>query len=327
MIYSFEKSDPTKKDFLGLLEENRIDYELSDFDRSVIRILGSVQPAVKEKLEGIYAGRNLHVTVENFSADIYADFTARTEPIVIAGPCSVESEEQIASVASFLEEVGIRYIRGGAYKPRTSPESFQGMGKSGLKLISSQARAHGLKVVSEVMDKSQIDSLVEHADVIQVGSRNMFNYTLLTALGSTDKPILLKRGMAATIDEWLSASEYIRRGGNTAIILCERGIRTFEPKTRNTLDISAICLAQKISGYPVIADPSHATGDSELVIPVALAALSAGADGVMVEIHPKPEQALSDMNQALSFFQFKVLLQKITQHYPSPYRVHPPEEE
>ncbi len=325
MIYSFEKSDPAEKDFLRILEENFLDYELSDFDRSVIRILGVTRPEVKGKLEKIYAGRNIHVPNEKFSADIYADFTDRTEPIVIAGPCAVESTEQISSVASFLEEMGIRYIRGGAYKPRTSPDSFQGMGKRGLNLISSEAHTHGLRVISEVMDKSQIESLIEHADIIQVGSRNMFNYTLLTALGSTGKPILLKRGMAATIDEWLSASEYIRRGGNDHIILCERGIRTFEPKTRNTLDISAICIARKLSGYPVIADPSHATGDSELVIPVALAALSAGADGIIVEIHPKPEQALSDMKQALSFSQFKVLLQKITQHYP--YRDQSPEEE
>jgi 3-deoxy-7-phosphoheptulonate synthase len=315
MIYRFEKGDSTQKEFLRLLEAHRIDYESSEFDRSVIRILGTLPKDIEEILQSIYSGRTRGVDFDESTGEIYADFQDRTEPVVIAGPCAVESEEQISSVASFLEDVGIRYIRGGAFKPRTSPESFQGMGKTGLKFIFDQARKHGLKVVSEVMDKSQIAILAQHADIIQVGSRNMFNYTLLTALGSIDKPILLKRGMAATIEEWLSASEYIRQGGNHAIILCERGIRTFEPKTRNILDISAICLAQKLSDYPVIADPSHATGDDELVTPVALAALSAGADGIMVEIHPKPEQALSDRNQALSFSQFEDLLEKIARRF------------
>ncbi len=311
MIYSFEKADPAQEEFLGLLESHQVDYESSEFDRSVIRILGAIPQNLEKKLKSIYSGRARGVDPEESAGNLYADFQNRTEPIVIAGPCAVESEEQISTVASFLEDLGIRYIRGGAYKPRTSPESFQGMGRTGLRLIFDQARKHGLRIVSEVMDRSQIGTLAEHADIIQVGSRNMFNYTLLTALGSIDKPILLKRGMGATIEEWLSASEYIRRGGNTAIILCERGIRTFEPMTRNTLDISAICLARKLSRYPVIADPSHATGDAELVTPVALAALAAGADGIMVEIHPKPEQALSDRNQALSFSQFEDLLEKI----------------
>ena len=312
MIYSFERAEPALEEFLEVLRANGIDYELSEFDRSVVRILGAVEPEMDEKLKEIHAGRRRAMQSDGSRGDIYADFLDRREPILIAGPCSVESEEQIASVASFLEKCGIRYIRGGAYKPRTSPDSFQGMGEAGLEWIRTHARKHGLKVVSEVMDRSQIDALVDHADVIQVGSRNMFNYTLLTALGAIDKPILLKRGMAATIDEWLSASEYIRRGGNHAIILCERGIRTFEPKTRNTLDVSAICLAGRLSGCPVIADPSHATGDAALVTPVALAALAAGADGIMVEIHPEPERALSDRNQALSFSQFEDLLERIS---------------
>jgi 3-deoxy-7-phosphoheptulonate synthase len=185
------------------------------------------------------------------------------------------------------------------------------MGEKGLRIISTFAREANLKVVSEVMDRSQIDALCRHADIIQVGSRNMFNYTLLTALGSVDRPILLKRGMAATVDEWLKASEYVSSGGNGMIILCERGIRTFETRTRNTLDVAAIHLAKKLSDFPVIADPSHAAGDSDLVIPLAMAAVAAGADGIMVEIHPHPEQALSDRNQALTFDQCDALLQSL----------------
>ncbi len=324
MIYSFECGDPSRKDFLGILEENLIDYELSDYDRSVVRILGSVPPEVAEKLGRIHAVRDKPASTHASSGGIYSDFSDKTIATVIAGPCSVESEEQIAAVVSLLSDLGVRYIRGGAYKPRTSPTSFQGMGRKGLELISSQTRKYDMNIVSEVMDKSQIDFLLEHADVIQVGSRNMFNYTLLTALGSIDKPVLLKRGMAATIDEWLAASEYISRGGNENIILCERGIRTFEPRTRNTLDISAICLAQELSGYPVIADPSHATGSADLVAPLTMAALAAGADGVMVEVHPKPEQALSDMNQALSFPQFRGLIERIEKRHMD--RSHSPEE-
>jgi 3-deoxy-7-phosphoheptulonate synthase len=321
MIYNFNVSDPVKKDFVGILRTNRIDFESVEFDRSVIRVLGVVPNAIEEELERIYNRRKQIVAPKESSKNIYDDFKNSPGPVVIAGPCSVESEEQISSAASFLKDMGIKYIRGGVYKPRTSPESFQGMGRSGLEYVSQHAVKHGLKVVSEVMDRSQIESLLEYSDILQVGSRNMFNYTLLTSLGSIDKPVLLKRGMAATIDEWLSAAEYISRGGNDFIILCERGIRTFEPRTRNTLDISAICIAQALSDFPIIADPSHATGTSDLVVPMTLAALSAGADGIMVEVHPNPDRALSDINQALSFSEFEQLLQKIRQHFPE--RNHP----
>ncbi|MBU1320430.1 MAG: 3-deoxy-7-phosphoheptulonate synthase [candidate division Zixibacteria bacterium] len=311
MIYSFEKTDPVKTDFLGVLRQHDVDFELIDHDRSVVRILGSVQNGIGEKLAEVYGGRRrLTVTKEPLD-NIYSDFKDRSRISLIAGPCSVESEEQLASIASFIRSKGLRYIRGGAYKPRTSPDSFQGMGMPGLRIISTAAKAAGLKVVSEVMDRSQIDTLVEHADIIQIGSRNMFNYTLLTALGSIDKPVLLKRGMAATVDEWLKAAEYISRGGNNSIILCERGIRTFEPRTRNTLDIAAIHLAKQLSDYPVIADPSHAAGHRDIVIPLAVAAVASGADGIMVEIHPEPDSALSDRDQALSFDRFEKLLQRL----------------
>lgn len=317
MIYSFEKSDPAASDFIEILEANDVDYELIDRDRSVVRILGAADTEIGKKLHEVYEKRNKLTLVHKPENEIFCDFKDRTHLKIIAGPCSVESDEQIAAVVSYLKENGIQYIRGGAYKPRTSPESFQGMGETGLRIISKQAHEAGLKVVSEVMDKSQIDILCRYADVIQVGSRNMFNYTLLTALGSIDKPVLLKRGMAATIDEWLKAAQYISRGGNDFIILCERGIRTFEPQTRNTLDIAAIHLAKKLSGLPVIADPSHAAGRSDLVIPLAMAAVASGADGIMVEIHPEPESALSDREQALSFSQFDRLLENLKSIHPT----------
>jgi 3-deoxy-7-phosphoheptulonate synthase len=311
MIYNFNKSDPVKSVFLDVLKDNDVDYELVDRDRLVVRILGFVNPGTAEKLQEVYEGRRKLTISRKPVDDVFSHFEDQTCFKLIAGPCAVESERQIADVVSYLKKIGVRYIRGGAYKPRTSPDSFQGMGERGLRIISKCARGANLKVVSEVMDKSQIDVLCEYADIIQVGSRNMFNYTLLTALGSVDKPVLLKRGMAATIDEWLKSSEYISWGGNDKIILCERGIRTFEMRTRNTLDIAAIHLAKKLSDYPVIADPSHAAGDRELVIPLAMAAAAAGADGIMVEIHPHPDEALSDRHQALTFEQFDDLLGKL----------------
>ncbi len=311
MIYSFEKSDPAKSRFIERLTAGDIDFELIDHDRSVVRILGSIDDNCGAALEKIYEGRRKLTVGRLEYSDSPSDFRDPDSLTVIAGPCSVESEQQIDAVVSFLKTTGVRYIRGGAFKPRTSASSFQGMGKTGLKIISDCAHAAGIKVVSEVMDRSQIDMLLEYADVIQVGSRNMFNYTLITALGSVDRPVLLKRGMAATVDEWLQAADYISRGGNDSVILCERGIRTFEPSTRNTLDIAAIHIAKERSGYPVIADPSHAAGNSDFVAPLAMASAAAGADGVMIEIHPHPENALSDRNQALRFDQFEQLLARL----------------
>jgi 3-deoxy-7-phosphoheptulonate synthase len=311
MIFCFEKSDPVKTEFVGVLRRHDVDFEMIDHARSVIRILGSVRNGIGEELARVYEGRKRLTFAKAPEDSIYADFKDTGRLTLIAGPCSVESEDQIEAVTSYLKSKGIRYIRGGAYKPRTSPDSFQGMGTPGLRIIFAAAREAGLKVVSEVMDRSQIDNLLEYADVIQVGSRNMFNYTLLTALGSVDKPILLKRGMAATVDEWLKAADYVSRGGNNSIILCERGIRTFEPRTRNTLDIAAIHLAKKLSDYPVIADPSHAAGHRDIVIPLAVAAVASGADGIMIEIHPEPESALSDRDQALSFDRFDDFLSRL----------------
>ncbi|MCX6352877.1 MAG: 3-deoxy-7-phosphoheptulonate synthase [Bacteroidetes bacterium] len=229
---------------------------------------------------------------------------------IVAGPCSVESEEQIFKVAQFLNSVGVKFIRGGAYKPRTSPYSFQGLGKEGLKLIRKAADAFGLSVVTEVIDTSLIDEIAPYADIIQVGSRNMQNFYFLKQLGKVDKPILLKRGMYARIDEWLMAAEYLLTEGQEKIIMCERGVRTFDTTVRNTMDIAAIPLVKELSHLPVWADPSHGTGIRSLVTPLSLASIAAGADGLVLEIHPNPEEALSDGMQSLYLEQFKELLVK-----------------
>ena len=229
---------------------------------------------------------------------------------IIAGPCSVESEEQIFKVAEYLHGMGVKFIRGGAYKPRTSPYRFQGLGKEGLQLIRKAADAYGLRVVTEVIDSSLIAEVSEYADILQVGSRNMQNYYFLKQLGKIDKPVLLKRGMYSKISEWLMAAEYILSSGNEKVILCERGIRTFDTTVRNTMDIAAIPLIKELSHLPVFADPSHGTGRRDLVTPMALASVAAGADGIMVEIHPDPDKALSDGMQSLYLEQFKDLVNK-----------------
>lgn len=233
------------------------------------------------------------------------------EVVVMAGPCSVESEEQIELAAAQVAKAGARVIRGGAFKPRSSPYSFQGMGETGLKLMRQAADRHGLLVVSEVMDRSQIGLLSEYADILQVGARNMQNFNLLRDLGLARKPVLLKRGIAATIEELLLSAEYIMSGGNYEIILCERGIRTFETATRNTMDISAIPVLKQLTHLPVIGDPSHGVGKRSLVSAMARATVAAGADGVIVEVHPDPDHALSDGAQSLFPEQFSELMQQL----------------
>jgi 3-deoxy-7-phosphoheptulonate synthase len=230
---------------------------------------------------------------------------------VVAGPCSIESEEQIFEIAAFLAKQGVKFIRGGAYKPRTSPYRFQGMGLEGLKLIKKAANEYGLLVVTEVIDSSLIDEIYPFADVLQVGSRNMQNFYFLKQLGKVDKPVLLKRGMYAKVEEWLMAAEYILTEGNSQVILCERGIRTFDTSVRNTMDVAAIPLVKSLSHLPVWADPSHGTGRRDLVIPMAMASVAAGADGLVMEIHPNPDKALSDGPQSLYLQQFSDMLQRV----------------
>jgi len=230
--------------------------------------------------------------------------------IVMAGPCAVESAEQIESSAEFAASSGAQILRGGAFKPRSSPYSYQGLGVEGLKLLRQAADRHGLAVVTEVMTIEQIDMVSEYADLLQVGARNMQNYPLLTALGHAGKPVLLKRGMAATIQEWLMSAEYILTEGNPDVVLCERGIRTFETATRNTLDLSAVPVIKHLSHLPIIVDPSHGVGTRRFVAAMARAAVAAGADGIMVEIHPNPDKALSDGPQSLTFEEFSLLMNR-----------------
>ena len=233
------------------------------------------------------------------------------EVSVIAGPCSVESEEQIMTIAELVKKSGAKILRGGAFKPRSSPYSFQGLGEDGLKFLRKAADEFGLLVVTEVLENSMIDLVYKYTDIFQVGARNMQNYSLLKGLGAAKKPVMLKRGLSATVEDWLMSAEYILSNGNPDVFLCERGIRTFETYTRNTFDISAIPVVHKRSHLPVFADPSHATGLRDKVIPMARAAVAAGADGLMVEVHHDPEKALSDGPQALLPEQFSDMMKQI----------------
>jgi 3-deoxy-7-phosphoheptulonate synthase len=235
-------------------------------------------------------------------------------PLVhIAGPCSVESEEAIVETARQLKAAGVQFLRGGAYKPRTSPYAFQGYGEYGLELLAIARQETGLGIVTEIMDAADLEKVAEVADIIQVGARNMQNFTLLKKVGTQSKPILLKRGLSATIEEWLMAAEYILAAGNPQVILCERGIRTFDSKyTRNVLDLASIPVLRQLTHLPIIIDPSHATGKAEYVPPMALAAIAAGADALMIEVHPNPAKALSDGPQSLTPRQYQQLMQEMT---------------
>ena len=231
--------------------------------------------------------------------------------IVIAGPCSVKNKEQIFEVAKAIKAEGGHILRGGAFKPRTSPYSFQGLGEEGLKLLREAADAYGLPVVTEVLDPRMIKLVEKYADILQIGARNMQNFPLLKEVGRSRKPVLLKRGLSATIEEWLLAAEYIMLEGNENVILCERGIRTFEKMTRFTLDISAVPVIKELSHLPIVVDPSHAAGKRSLVKPLVKAALAVGADGVMIEIHPNPSSALSDGPQSLTLKEFSSLMREL----------------
>jgi len=230
---------------------------------------------------------------------------------VMAGPCSAETEAQVDASAAAVKRAGAKVLRGGAFKPRSSPYSFQGLGEPGLRMLRDAANTHGLKLISEVMDASQIELIAKYCDIFQVGARNMQNFTLLRELGHARKPVLLKRGLSATIEEWLMSAEYILSGGNNDVILCERGIRTFETATRNTFDISAIPVVKKLSHLPVVADPSHGAGRRDMVAPMARAAVAAGADGLIIEVHHDPDHALSDGAQSMFPNQFDRLMAEL----------------
>ncbi|MDT3700069.1 MAG: 3-deoxy-7-phosphoheptulonate synthase [Thermincola sp.] len=230
---------------------------------------------------------------------------------MIAGPCAIENREQYLQAAVQLKNIGVQMLRGGAFKPRTSPYAFQGLAEDGLEILAEAHRHTGLPVVTEVMDTRDVETVAKYADVLQVGSRNMQNFALLKEVGRVQKPVLLKRGLAATIEEWLMAAEYIMAEGNSQIIMCERGIRTFETHTRNTLDVSAIPAIKQLSHLPIIADPSHAAGKWNMVAPLAKAAVAAGADGLLIEVHPCPDEAMCDGGQSLTIRNFSELMREI----------------
>lgn len=233
------------------------------------------------------------------------------DPIIIAGPCAVESQEQILDIAKGLKERGAHFLRGGIFKPRTSPYDFQGLGIKGLEYMVEAKKVTGLSIVTELMDLEHLDAFVEYVDVIQVGSRNMYNYSLLQALGKTQKPILLKRGFTATVKEWIYAAEHIAQGGNHNIIFCERGVRTFETYTRNMLDLTVVPIMQKETGLPVIVDPSHGTGIRDLVPIMSKGAIAVGADGLLIEAHTHPEKSISDKDQTVSLDVVGEIIQSI----------------
>ncbi|MBI1858348.1 MAG: 3-deoxy-7-phosphoheptulonate synthase [Candidatus Melainabacteria bacterium] len=276
-----------------------------------------------EIIDGVRKVERIQVPYKLVSRDSHEDDTVVTvagkikiggdnPPVIMAGPCSVDTEENMISIARIAKECGAKMLRGGAFKPRTGPRGFEGLGKKGLELLAQARKETGLAVVTEVMDARDLDLVCEYADMLQVGARNMQNFSLLNEIGLTDKPVLLKRGLSATIDEWLLAAERIMDKGNYNIVFCERGIRTFDNKyTRNTSDIAAIPVIQRISHLPIVFDPSHATGKWNLVSPLSKAAILAGAHGLIIEIHPDPEKALSDGPQTLNYKNFKKLSEEI----------------
>jgi 3-deoxy-7-phosphoheptulonate synthase len=303
MGFDVHRSTGALRTVIGAVGGNRA------FDPRLIEVLDGVQEVLRITEPYKLASRTFrpHNTVITIGdVRIGGD-----EVVVMAGPCSAETEEQVEASAAAVKNAGAKVLRGGAFKPRSSPYSFQGLGEEGLRILRSAADRHNLKLVSEVMDVSQIELVDRYAHILQVGARNMQNFTLLRELGRTRTPVLLKRGISATIEEWLMSAEYILSGGNMSVMLCERGIRTFESYTRNTLDISAIPVVQQLSHLPVLVDPSHATGRRDKVTPVARAAVAAGADGLIIEVHNDPDHARSDGAQSLFPNQFDRLMAEL----------------
>ena len=301
--FDVHRSTGALRTVLGAVGGNR------EFDRRLLEVMDGVHEVLRITEPYKLASRTFKPERSLVSL---GDFRiGGDEVIVMAGPCSAETEEQVEASASAVAKAGAKVLRGGTFKPRSSPYSFQGLGEEGLRMMRDACDLHNLKLVTEVMDVSQIELVGRYADMFQVGARNMQNYTLLRELGHTKTPILLKRGISATIEEWLLSSEYVLSGGNTDVVLCERGIRTFESYTRNTLDISAIPVIQKLSHLPIIADPSHGTGLRDKVAPMARAAVAAGADGLIIEVHPDPDHARSDGAQSMFPDQFERLMAEL----------------
>lgn len=281
--------------------------EISPWIENVLRV---EKPYKRTSLE-FRNGEHSDVTVSTPNGDV--TFGQNHPVVIIAGPCSVENESMIIETAKAVKAAGASFLRGGAYKPRTSPYSFQGHGESALGLLAAARDASGLGIITEVMDTADVDKVAEVADIIQVGARNMQNFPLLKKVGAQDKPVFLKRGMSATIDDWLMASEYILAAGNSNVILCERGIRTFDRKyVRNTLDLAILPVLRSLTHLPIAIDPSHGTGIAEYVPPMAKAAIAAGTDSLMIEVHPNPAKALSDGPQSLTFDSFERLMRELS---------------
>ena len=308
---------------LRRLEELKLTgHPIIGVERTVIAVVGHIYPELRDELETMpgvedtvpisapykLAGRETKqedTVIKVGSVEIGSGKT-----VIIAGPCAVENEQQIMETARAVKEAGAHMLRGGAFKPRTSPYSFRGLELEGLRLLAQAREETGLPVVTEVMSVRDVELVAEYADVLQIGTRNAQNFILLEEVGKMGKPVMLKRGLASQVEDWLLAAEYILNQGNPNVMLCERGIRTFETATRNTVDINAIPLVKQISHLPIIADPSHGTGKWSLVMPIARAAIAAGADGVMIEVHPHPDHALSDGAQSLNFRRFEELMQQ-----------------
>lgn len=288
---------------------------IDDFDPGILETMNGVQEC--RRIGSAYKLASRHFNPQGTEICIRNVRFGGIEVVVMAGPCSVENRDQIESAAEIVAASGARVLRGGALKPRQSPYAPPGLGEKGLKLLREAADRHGLLVASEVMESAQIPMMLEYTDILQVGSRNMVNINLLRELGKIRKPILLKRGVSSTIEELLLSAEYIMAGGNYEVILCERGIRTFETYTRNTMDISAIPVLHKLSHLPVVADPSHGTGRRDKVLPMARAAIAAGADGLLIEVHPDPDHALSDGAHALGAAQFMDLMKQLRRIAPA----------
>ena len=293
-------------------------------ERVVVGVMGSIPPDFKDEMElmnGVDEVILISKPYKLASKEFHPDDTiikvgdaviGGPDPVIMAGPCSVEDEEQMVSTAKAVKAAGATVLRGGAFKPRTSPYSFRGMGEDGLKLLQLAKQETGLPIITEVMATADVETVAKYADILQIGARNMQNYNLLDEVGLIGKPVMVKRGLAASYEEWLLAAEYVMAGGNEQVILCERGIRGFETFTRFTLDVAAVPVIKRLSHLPIVADPSHSTGKWYLVTPVALASIAAGAHGLLIEVHPNPDQAKCDGPQSLTFENFDILMEQVT---------------
>ncbi len=299
-------SKGTERTVIGVIGDTS---KIAEEEEDALRVMPGVENVMRILKPYKLASRDFKT--ENTTINIRGNIIGGPKTQVIAGPCAVENRTMIVSIAEKVKDAGATFLRGGAFKPRSSPYSFQGLGEEGLKYLSEAREKTGLPIVTELMDPREIEIVIRYADVVQIGARNMQNFKLLLEIGTCDKPVLLKRGLSATIKEWLMAAEYVMSRGNQNVILCERGIRTFETATRNTLDISAVPLLKQLTHLPVIVDPSHGVGKWDLVAPMSKAAIAAGADGLLLEVHSNPEEALSDGEQSIKPSAFKNLMEEL----------------